>query len=168
MLLASCNSCVRNWNCEGRGFGVCWCLVAWDAGWLSTAEDANATEVPIVFDLFFLKWELKFMVLDICGGSSLAEGIASVGNVILMGMLLCICGGFCGVLSEWRNNPKQVLTGPARPGKPMSGPGRPGFLLRLPNVCFFSSLFFCPSKNGTFSAGRLRRQVYNTTKKTPG
>ena len=53
--------------------------------------------------------------------------------------------------------PKPVLVGPARPETAR-------VLLRRPDVCFFSWLFFVPSKNAIFSAGRLRRPGYNTTK----
>ena len=34
-----------------------------------------------------------------------------------------------------------------------SGPERPGFFIRRPDVCIFSSLFFCPFKNAIFSLG---------------
>ena len=58
-----------------------------------------------------------------------------------------------------RPGPARPGRSTARPGKPGSGPGRPGFLLRLPDVCFFSSSRFLSVQK------LLWRPVYITTKK---
>ena len=57
---------------------------------------------------------------------------------------------------------------PARPGKPGSGPGRPGFLLRLPDVCFFFLIIiFVRPKTRFFPPGAFGAR-FIIPQKTPG
>ena len=68
--------------------------------------------------------------------------------------------------SDSRVGPKPVLAGRPYPARTVHGPARPGkprFLLRSPDVCSFSSLFFCPSKNAILLSFVLEVPVHHQT-----